>query len=326
MSLSDSLLTPNFSEVTEFSPTESKIVLEPLERGFGHTLGNSLRRILLSSIEGAAVTIVKIDGVLHEYSTIDGVQEDVIDILLNIKELAFKFDDSVEEATATIEVKGPCEISGLDIKVPHSGELLNPNVHIANISADINLKMELIIKKGRGIETAAERKKLKGSQIGELHLDSYFSPVHRVSYQVDSARQGNRTDLDKLTIELETNGTIHPKQAISKAAEILHHQLSAFVDIDEQSSTQTDGMISSVDKVYLTSVDDLGLTVRSLNCLKNENIHYLGDLVRKSPNELLKISNFGQKSLDEIKAILTTMNLDLGTMIEGWPPQDIAIN
>lgn len=312
-------LNPDFAKIREVSKTESEIVLEPLERGYGHTLGNALRRVLLSSIDGVAVTKVKIDGILHEYSVIDGVQEDVIDILLNIKNLAFILEEA-EEAVITLDIAGPKEVTAENLKIPHTVELINPESKIATITQKRKLSMEIHIMRDIGLKTAVEHKSELGAQAGELYLDSFFSPIRQVSYKVDNARIGNRTDLDKLTIQLETNGTISPKDSVCRAALILHKQLSAFVDIKAFEERDEDEYKISVDPIYLRPVEDLELTVRSANCLKNSQIIFIGDLVQKTADELMKISNFGHKSLIEIQDLLRTQNLGLSMNVEGWPP------
>ncbi|HKH20959.1 MAG TPA: DNA-directed RNA polymerase subunit alpha [Gammaproteobacteria bacterium] len=315
----DDLLRPRFVGVQASGPRNAKVVLEPLERGFGHTLGNALRRILLSSIPGCAVVEVAIDGVLHEYTTIEGVQEDVIDILLNLKGLAIRVHGK-DEVSLTLRKQGPGVVTAGDIAVGHDVEIINPEHVIAHLTKGAELSMTLKVARGRGYQPASVRRFEEERPIGSLLLDASFSPVQRVAYTVESARVEQRTDLDKLIIELETNGTVDPEDTIRRAANILQAQLSVFVDLkgDEQ-SVQARGE-SELDPVLLRPVDDLELTVRSANCLKAENIHYIGDLIQRTEVELLKTPNLGKKSLTEIKDVLGSHGLSLGMRLENWPP------
>ena len=317
-------LKPRIVNVQAFNERHAKVVLEPLERGFGHTLGNALRRILLSSMPGCAVTEVEIDNVLHEYSTLEGVQEDVIDVLLNLKGIAVRMHTK-NETTVTIQKKGPGAVTAGDIQGDHDVEIINPNHLIAHLTEAGEIKVQLKIVKGRGYQPATVRlsEQLGDRSIGTLQLDASYSPVHRVAYSVESARVEQRTDLDKLIIELETNGTISPEEAIRKAATILQDQLSTFVDLQSKAEHHQEEQHVEVDPTLLRPVDDLELTVRSANCLKAEQIYYIGDLVQKTEVELLKTPNLGKKSLTEIKDVLATRGLSLGMRLENWPPTSL---
>jgi len=315
-------------ETVDGRRSHARISLEPLERGFGHTLGNALRRILLSSIAGCAVTDVEIQGVLHEYTTLEGVQEDVLEILLNLKELAISLYGK-DEATFALSKKGPGVVTAADIALDHSAEIANPDLVIANLTSDGQLSMTLTVRRGRGYEPATQREAEGGEDrlIGKLPLDASFSPVRRVSIDVQSARVEQRTDLDRLVIDLETNGTIDPKGAIQKAAAILRDQLSSFVALEGTAPVEGIGEKEPEqppwDPILLRPVDDLELTVRSANCLKAENIYLIGDLIQRTEVELLKTPNLGKKSLTEIKDVLATRGLSLGMRLENWPPENI---
>jgi DNA-directed RNA polymerase subunit alpha len=317
-------LKPRIVDVQVVSDKHARVTLEPLERGFGHTLGNALRRILLSSMPGTAVTEAEIDGVLHEYSTIEGVQEDVIDILLNLKKVALRMHNR-NEATVTLVKKGPGPVVAGDITVDHDIEIVNPEFLIANLTKEGELSMRLRIAKGRGYQPATVRfdEESESVTIGRLQLDASYSPVNRVSYTVDRARVEQRTDLDKLIIDIETNGTVDPEEAIRHAATILQDQLSAFVDLQARSEDQPSTAESDIDPILLRPVDDLELTVRSANCLKAESIFYIGDLIQRTEVELLKTPNLGKKSLTEIKDVLATKGLSLGMRLENWPPSGL---
>ncbi len=321
-------LKPRSIIVQEKKPNNAKITLEPLERGFGHTLGNALRRILLSSMPGCAATEVQIDGVLHEYSGVEGIQEDVIEILLNIKGIAFKiFGDKTEvELHLSKQVAGPVLAS--DIELGHDVEIANPDHVICHLTKAVDFKMTIIVARGRGYEPASTRRMINAeqetsSQIGRLQIDASFSPVQRVSYNVESARVENRTDLDKLVIDLETNGTIDPEEAIRRSATILSEQLGVFVDLKADQKPEEQKKEVGLDPSLLRPVDELELTVRSANCLKAENIYYIGDLVQRSEMELLKTPNLGKKSLTEIKEVLASRGLGLGMRLDGWPPASL---
>jgi DNA-directed RNA polymerase subunit alpha len=317
-------LTPRRIDVTEYNPNHAKVVLEPLERGFGHTLGNALRRILLSSMPGCAVTEVEIDGVEHEYSAIEGVQEDVIEILLNLKEIAVVMHGK-EQAVLSLSKKGPGAVTAGDIQVDHDIEIINPEHVIANITGDVSLNLRLTVARGRGYQPADARRDEEDETraIGRLQLDASYSPVRRVSYSVEAARVEQRTDLDKLVLDLETNGTLDPEEAIRRAATILQQQLAVFVDLEGEKDSMPEAKEEEVDPVLMRPVDDLELTVRSANCLKAENIYYIGDLIQRTEVELLKTPNLGKKSLTEIKDVLASRGLSLGMRLENWPPSSL---
>ena len=317
-------LTPRHIQVEEMSKTHAKVTLEPLERGFGHTLGNALRRILLSSMPGAAIVEVEIDGVLHEYSTIEGVQEDVIEILLNLKGVAVRLHER-DEAILTLVKSGAGAVTAADIQLDHGVEIANPEHVIAHLAAGTELKMTLKITSGRGYETVESRNQNdeETKAIGKLQIDATYSPVQRISYSVDNARVEQRTDLDKLVIELETNGTIDPEEAIRRSATILQQQLAIFVDLENEEVVVPQTEEEEIDPILLRPVDDLELTVRSANCLKAENIYYIGDLIQRTEVELLKTPNLGKKSLTEIKDVLASRGLSLGMHLENWPPASL---
>ncbi|MDD3609013.1 MAG: DNA-directed RNA polymerase subunit alpha [Halothiobacillaceae bacterium] len=317
------LLKPRLVNVQAFSEKHAKVVLEPLERGFGHTLGNALRRILLSSIPGAAVVEAEIEGVLHEYGAIEGVQEDVIDILLNLKGLSVVLNGR-DEAVLTIRKKGPGIVTAADIKADHAVEIMNPEHVIATLNANGELNMTLKVEKGLGYVPAnVRRDATESTVVGRLMLDASFSPIHKVAYSVERARVEQRTDLDSLVLEIETNGSISPENAIRHAANILMEQLSVFVELKAATTEKPKETAPSIDPILLRPVDDLELTVRSANCLKAENIYYIGDLIQRSEMELLKTPNLGKKSLTEIKDVLAKQGLSLGMRLENWPPADL---
>ena len=320
-------LTPKTINVESISPFRSRITLEPLEGGFGHTLGNALRRILLSSMPGAAITEVQIDGVLHEYSSIEGIREDVVDMLLNLKGIAFKLN-SRKEAILTLHRTTSGVVTAGDIELEHDVEIINPDHVIAHMTQDVNLRMRLKVSLGRGYEPASVRRGIseETQEVGLLHLDASFSPVRSVTYQVDNARVERRTDLDKLIINLETDGTLDPEEAIRRSATILQHQLAAFVELRHEALGREDDSRDQIDPMLLRPVDDLELTVRAANCLKAENIYYIGDLVQRTENDLLKTPNLGKKSLMEIKTVLAQRGLGLGMMIDPWPPAELQDN
>ena len=321
-----SFLTPETIKVESITPTHSRITLEPLERGFGYTLGNAMRRILLSSMSGAAIVAAEFDGgvVLHEFSTIDGVQEDVIDLLLNLKGVALRMHGR-DEVTLKLIKKGKGPVTAADIQLDHDVEVVNPEHVIAHLTKNTDLKMTLTIKTGRGYVPATQQfSGEEGRTLGVLHLDASFSPVKRVSYEVENARVEKRTDLDKLIIDLETNGTLNPEEAIRRTATILQHQLAAFVDLQAEPVQKIQSIGSEVNPVLIRPVDDLELTVRAANCLKAENIFYIGNLVQRSENDLLKTRNLGKKSLTEIKSVLSSRGLSSGMSIENWPPKELA--
>ena len=317
-------LRPRVIKVDRISATHSKVTLEPLERGFGHTLGNALRRILLSSMPGAAITEVQIEGVLHEYTGHPGVKEDVIDILLNLKNVAIRLH-SGESATLTLKKKGPGKVTAGDIQVDHNVEIANPELHLATLMDDGDLDMTLTVTSGRGYVPAlrADDDTEETDTIGSLRLDAVYSPVRQVSYRVEDARVEQRTDLDKLIFELETDGTIEPEEAIRRTSTILYDQLHSFVDLEDTTEDDDKNAEADIDPVLLRPVEDLELTVRSANCLKAENVHYIGDLIQRSEMELLKTPNLGKKSLNEIKDVLAAHGLSLGMRLENWPPASI---
>lgn len=317
-------LRPRDIKVEEVSANHAKIVLEPFERGFGHTLGNALRRILLSSMPGCAIIETEIEGVLHEYSAIEGVQEDVIEILLNLKGVSIRMHGR-DDVVLTLNKQGPGVMTAGDIAVDHDIEIVNPDHVIAHLNEGCELKMQLRIMRGRGYEPAdvrAERDE-ESRAIGRLQLDATYTPVRRVSYAVEAARVEQRTDLDKLVIDLETDGTLDPEEAIRRSATILQEQLAAFVDLEAEKEQEVEEEEDQIDPILLRPVDDLELTVRSANCLKAENIYYIGDLIQRTEVELLKTPNLGKKSLNEIKDVLEARNLSLGMRLENWPPASL---
>jgi DNA-directed RNA polymerase subunit alpha len=320
-----SMLTPKVIKVESGSSTHAKVVLEPLERGYGHTIGNALRRILLSSMPGSAIVEVMIEGVDHEYSTIPGVHEDVISILLNLKHVALKLNDT-SEATVHINKETAGPVTAGDIELPHDVEVVNPDYVIANINDKGKLKMTMKVVRsvGANVKTAIDTDEdyiVEETRLGVLKIDNTFSPVKRVSYAVDRARVENRTDLDKLTLDLHTDGTIEPEEAIRISATILQHQLHSFVELKFEQQESEKKEEPDFDPILLRPVDDLELTVRSANCLKAENIYYIGDLVQKAEVDLLKTPNLGKKSLTEIKDVLASRSLSLGMRLENWPPE-----
>ena len=315
--------TPRKIDVTSYNATHAKVVLEPLERGFGHTLGNALRRILLSSMTGCAIVEAEIDGVEHEYSAIEGVQEDVMEILLNLKGVAVVMEGR-DETTVTLNAKGPGPVTAADIEVDSHVEIINPEHVIANLSDKTSLNMQLRIVRGRGYQPSDARiNEEENSTIGRLQFDASFSPIFKVSYSVENARVENRTDLDKLVLELETNGTIDPEEAIRRAATILQQQMAVFVDLQGETAAEPEEKEEEIDPILLRPVDDLELTVRSANCLKAESIYYIGDLIQRTEVELLKTPNLGKKSLTEIKDVLAFRGLSLGMRLENWPPASL---
>ena len=312
------LLVPTDIQVENVSDTVSKVTLEPLERGFGHTLGNALRRILLSSMPGAAVTDVVIDGISHEYSTIEGVREDVIDILLNLKDMPVKLIEG-SEAELKLSVDGPCEVTSSSFEAPGNVELTDADHHVVSLVDKIKLNMSVFVRTGRGYEPADIRDD-ENNTVGGLKVDASFSPVKRVSYSVENARFEKRTDLDKLILELETDGTIDAKMAIEHSATIMQQQLAAFVDLEAIAEQEAKKEQNDFDPLLLRSIEELELTVRSTNCLKAESIFLIGDLIQRSEFDLLKTPNLGKKSLNEIKDVLASKGLSLGMVLENWPP------
>lgn len=318
-------LKPRNVKVVSSNDLQAKVVIEPFERGYGHTLGNALRRILLSGMPGSAIVEVEIEGVLHEYTSIDGVQEDVVEILLNLKNVAVMMHGR-SSAELSISKKGPGPVTGADIVLEHDVEIMNPDIVIANLSSTGSLSMKLTVERGRGYRPATRGPVFEeeAGPIGRLQLDASFSPVHRVSYDVEAARVEQRTDLDKLIIDIETNGTIDPEEAIRHAGSILKDQLSVFVDLEREEEGDNEEDENLVDPILLRPVDELELTVRSANCLKAESVMYIGDLVHRTEVELLRTPNLGKKSLTEIKEILESHGLTLGMRLENWPPASLA--
>jgi DNA-directed RNA polymerase subunit alpha len=320
----NNLLKPKTINVEQVSTNRAKVTLEPFERGYGHTLGNALRRVLLSSMVGHAPTEVTIAGVVHEYSSIDGVQEDVVNMLLNLKGVVFKLHNR-DEVTLSLRKDGEGVVTAADIQTPHDVEVVNPGHVIATLSAGAKLDMQIKVEKGRGYVPGSLRRNEDASRsLGRIVLDASFSPVKRVSYTVESARVEQRTDLDKLVLEIETNGSIGPEEAVRASAKILVEQLAVFAQLEgvELSAFDQPAQRSSqqFDPILLRPVDELELTVRSANCLKAENIYYIGDLIQRTENELLKTPNLGRKSLNEIKEVLASRGLTLGMKLENWPP------
>ncbi len=314
----NNLLKPRIIDVQALSPTKAKVVMEPFERGYGHTLGNALRRILLSSMPGYAVTEVKIAGVLHEYSPIDGVQEDVVEILLNLKGLVLKLHGK-QEATLHLKKSGAGVVTATDIEVDSDTEVLNPAHVIAHLTAGGNLDMEIKIEQGRGYVSAISRQQPGATKpVGHIALDASFSPILRVSYAVESARVEQRTDLDKLIIDIETNSAIDPEESIRYAARILVEQFSVFAALEGTPPPVEQPQAPQVDPMLLRPVDDLELTPRSSNCLKAQSIHYIGDLIQYTEADLLRTPNLGRKSLNEIKQVLAEHDLSLGMKLENW--------
>jgi len=319
------LIKPNKLDIiSNEDKTTSKVVAEPLEKGFGQTLGNALRRILLSSIQGAAVTAIQIDGVLHEFSSIKGVREDVTDIVLNVKNLAIKSSTNSPKKII-LDIKGPKEVKAKDITLPPEIEILNPEQVICNLDEKTNFHMELIVNTGKGYVPSTKNKD-EDSPLGLIAVDSLFSPVKKVSYSVENTRAGSALDYDKLLMDVETNGTVNAEDAIAYAARIFQDQLSMFVNFDDPKEIiqEVKSTEPEFNKNLLKRVEELELSVRSMNCLKNDNIIYIGDLVQKTEPEMLRTPNFGRKSLNEIKEVLNTMSLYLGMEIPNWPPDNIA--
>jgi DNA-directed RNA polymerase subunit alpha len=321
--LAHEFLTPRNIDIQSDSPTRAKVTLEPLERGFGHTLGNTLRRILLSSMPGCAITEVQIDGVLHEYSTLEGVQEDVIDILLNLKGIAVILHNQ-DEAIITLSKTGGGQVTAGDFQLNQDVEIANPDHIVCSLNDSGAIRIEARVTRGRGyvpVDSISDEEDTR--PIGVLRLDASYSPMQRVAYSVESTRVEQRTDLDKLILDLETNGTIDPEEAIRRAATILQHQLAVFVDLESEGEQVVEEKEDEIDPILIRPVDDLELTVRSANCLKAENIYYIGDLIQRTEVELLKTPNLGKKSLTEIKDVLASRGLSLGMRLENWPPANL---
>ena len=319
------LLKPRHIRIQEISPTHARVTLEPLERGFGHTLGNTLRRILLSTMPGCAITEVQIDNVLHEYSTMEGVQEDVIDILLNLKGVAVRLHQG-DSAVVRLSKEGGGTVTAGDFQRSDDVEVVNPDHPICTLNQDGSIRLEAKVTRGRGympVEHTGEEEE-ESRTIGVLRLDASYSPMRRVAYQVENARVEQRTDLDRLVLDIESNGTIEPEEAIRRAATILKQQLDVFVDLEgAEGDAAAEEEADEIDPKLLRPVDDLELTVRSANCLKAEHIYYIGDLIQRTEVELLKTPNLGKKSLTEIKDVLAQHGLSLGMRLETWPPASL---
>lgn len=319
------LIKPNKVEVERKADARNvgKVVVEPLERGFGLTLGNSLRRILLSSLQGAAVTAVKIAGVQHEFSTIEGVREDVTDIVLNIKAIAVRMHAEGPKRMRIL-AEGPCEVTAGMIEAGADIEIMNPDLILCTLDKGAKLDMEMTVGTGKGYRPASMNRP-EDAPVGLIPVDSIFSPVRKVSYEVEDTRVGQITDYDKLTLTVETNGVISPDDAVAYAARIMQDQLQVFINFEEPKEAAASEVEESLpfNRNLLKKVEELELSVRSANCLKNDNIIYIGDLVQKSESEMLRTPNFGRKSLNEIKEVLTMMGLHLGMQVEGWPPENI---
>ena len=323
--MQNNFLKPRIINVETLGPGHSKVEMEPFERGYGHTLGNALRRVLLSSMTGYAPTEVAITGVVHEYSTIDGVQEDVVDLLLNLKGVVFKLH-SREAVNLTLKKEGEGPVLASDIELSHDVEIINPEHVIANLAENGSLEMQIKVEQGRGYQPGNVRRLNEDANktIGRIVLDASFSPVRRVSYSVEAARVEQSTDFDRLIMNIETNGVIAAEEAVRYAARILVDQLSVFAALEgTESASEAPSQTPPVDPTLLRPVDDLELTVRSANCLKAESIYYIGDLIQRSENELLKTPNLGRKSLNEIKEVLASRGLTLGMKLDNWPPQGL---
>lgn len=317
------LIKPSKVEFTSSGATKATLVAEPLERGFGLTLGNALRRVLLSSLRGAAVTAVQIDGVLHEFSSIPGVREDVTDIVLNIKEIAIKMEGD-DAKRMVVRKQGPGTVTAGDIQTVGDIEILNPNHVICTLDEGAEIRMEFTVNNGKGY-VPADRNRAEDAPIGLIPVDSLYSPIKKVSYKVENTREGQVLDYDKLTMTIETNGSVTGEDAIAFAARILQDQLSVFVNFDEPQKEAEEDTVTELafNPALLKKVDELELSVRSANCLKNDNIVYIGDLIQKTEAEMLRTPNFGRKSLNEIKEVLASMGLHLGMEVPAWPPENI---
>lgn len=318
-------LRPRLVDVKTINNKHAKVTIEPLERGFGHTLGNALRRIMLSSLPGCAVTEVRIEGVLHEYSTLAGVQEDVIDILMNLKSFPVILHNR-EKAVVHLRKKGPGAVTASDIELVDDVELVDTDHHFATLAKNTELEMELTIRRGRGYETVASRllDSDESRAVGVIQLDASFSPISKIAYTVEDARVEQRTDLDRLVLDIQSNGTIEPTVAVQRAATIMHDHISVFVNLGESRAHHSLEILPEIDPLLLKPIDELELTVRSVNCLRAENIYYIGDLVRHTKKELLKTPNLGKKSLLEIEAVLEDRDLSLGMEVANWPPPTLA--
>jgi DNA-directed RNA polymerase subunit alpha len=316
----DTYLTPRSIQVEMLSPVTTRMTLEPFERGFGHTLGNALRRVLLSSLRGFAPTEARITGVLHEYSALDGVREDVVDLLLNLKGVVFCLHDR-DEAVVRLEVVGPAVVKAGDFALPHGVEVINEDHVIAHLEEGGRLEMEVVVEAGRGYVPASSR---EAKVIGGIAMDASFSPVRRVAYTVESARVEQRTDLDRLVLEIETNGAVDGVELVRQAAKLLIDQFQVFTTLEGHEAPAATQREEAIDPILLRPIDELELTVRSANCLKAENIYFVGDLIQKTEQELLKTPNLGRKSLNEIKSVLAAHGLSLGMKLDNWPPAGLV--
>ena len=313
-------LKPRHIDVDTISTIRARVSMQPFERGFGHTLGNALRRVLLSSMDGFAPTEVSIAGVLHEYSTLDGIQEDVVDILLNIKGVVFKLYGR-DEVHLKLKKSGVGAVLARDIDLPHDVQIINPEHVICHLAENGSIEMEIKVERGRGYQPASGLREARGeNSIGAIYLDASFSPISRVSFEVESARVEQRTDLDRLILDIETDGSLEPEEAVRSAARILIDQMSIFADLQGTALEEVEEKTPPIDPILLRPVDDLELTVRSANCLKAEDIYYIGDLIQRTETELLKTPNLGRKSLNEIKEVLASKGLTLGSKLDSWPP------
>lgn len=313
-------LKPRHIDVDTISAIRARVSMQPFERGFGHTLGNALRRVLLSSMDGFAPTEVSIAGVLHEYSTLDGIQEDVVDILLNIKGVVFKLYGR-DEVHLKLKKSVVGAVLARDIDLPHDVQIINPEHVICHLAENGSIEMEIKVERGRGYQPASGLREARGeNSIGAIYLDASFSPISRVSFEVESARVEQRTDLDRLILDIETDGSLEPEEAVRSAARILIDQMSIFADLQGTALEEVEEKTPPIDPILLRPVDDLELTVRSANCLKAEDIYYIGDLIQRTETELLKTPNLGRKSLNEIKEVLASKGLTLGSKLDSWPP------
>ena len=313
-------LKPRHIDVDTISAIRARVSMQSFERGFGHTLGNALRRVLLSSMDGFAPTEVSIAGVLHEYSTLDGIQEDVVDILLNIKGVVFKLYGR-DEVHLKLKKSGVGAVLARDIDLPHDVQIINPEHVICHLAENGSIEMEIKVERGRGYQPASGLREARGeNSIGAIYLDASFSPISRVSFEVESARVEQRTDLDRLILDIETDGSLEPEEAVRSAARILIDQMSIFADLQGTALEEVEEKTPPIDPILLRPVDDLELTVRSANCLKAEDIYYIGDLIQRTETELLKTPNLGRKSLNEIKEVLASKGLTLGSKLDSWPP------
>ena len=320
-------LSPKIADIKAIKPFHAHVTIEPLERGFGYTLGNALRRVMMSSIRGAAATEVKIEGVLHEYDRVEGMREDVIWLLLNLKKVAFKIIDGSDSIVVKVNKEGPCTVTAGDIQLPHNMDIINKDHVLATLTKKGKLDMEITVGSGVGYQSVAMREGDNSKRFGVIYLDASFSPVRRVAFQVESARVANRTDLDRLVLDIETDGTIDYEEVIKEAATIIIDQLSVFVQVDQQNRMGLEKEIISADEIVALDhpllaeeIDKIGLSARSQNCLRKENIRYVGDLVRKSEKDLMETPHLGRKSLLEIKLLLDKSNLKLGMDLPGWSP------